>query len=90
MDEKERMQIVAALRYVDEVVLCIDEDGSVSKTLAQIKPDIFAKGGDRYATEIPEAKVCKENNIKIIDGLGAKLQSSSELVKKHRQSTNNG
>ena len=82
MDEKERMQIISAIKYVDEVVLCIDEDQSVSKTLAKIKPDIFAKGGDRYSHEIPEAKICKELGIKIVDGLGKKIQSSSELEKK--------
>ena len=84
MNENERMRIIYAIKYVDEVVLCIDEDASVCKTLEMIKPDIFAKGGDRYSYEIPEAKVCKENNIKIVDGLGAKIQSSSELEKRSK------
>ena len=30
--------------------------------------------------EIPESKVCKENNIQIIDGLGDKIRSSSDLT----------
>lgn len=84
MNERERMQIVSALSVVDEVILCIDNDLTVCKTLAKIKPAIFAKGGDRYADEIPEAKVCKENGIKIIDGLGKKIQSSSELLRKNK------
>ena len=33
---------------------------------------------------IPEAAVCAELNIKIIDGLGEKIQSSSDLVKKSK------
>ncbi len=78
----ERMKIVTALRCVDEVVVSIDKDRSVCKTLEMIKPNIFAKGGDRTADEIPEAAICNKYNIKIIDGLGAKIQSSSELVKK--------
>ena len=30
---------------------------------------------------IPEANICKELNIKLIDGLGDKIQSSSWLLK---------
>ena len=81
----ERCKIIAALKYVDEIVPCIDEDNTVCKTLEMLKPDIFAKGGDRTADEIPEAKICRELGIKIIDGLGEKIQSSSELVEKLRK-----
>lgn len=42
---------------------------------------IFAKGGDRFEGEIPETKTCKELNIKIVDGLGEKIESSSNLIK---------
>lgn len=80
MDEDERMQIVRALRCVDQVVLSIDNDSSVCKTLEMVNPDIFAKGGDRFATEIPEAEVCRRLNIKMVDGLGNKIQSSSWLL----------
>ena len=80
MKQDERMMIISALRCVDEVVLCVDEDVSVSRTLKIIKPNIFAKGGDRYSSEIPESKICNELGIKIIDGLGAKIQSSSWLL----------
>ena len=81
MNQDERMAIVSALRCVDEVVLCVDIDNSVSRTLSIIKPDIFAKGGDRYSSEIPESTVCGELGIKIVDGLGNKIQSSSWLLK---------
>lgn len=81
MLEDERMLIVAALRCVDEVILSIDTDATVCDTLRMIKPDIFAKGGDRFAGEIPEAKVCHELGIQMIDGLGEKIQSSSWLLK---------
>jgi cytidyltransferase-like protein len=87
MPQEERMKIVAALKSVDEVVLSIDKEKignhvPVSKTLAMIKPDIFAKGGDRFAGEIPESETCKKNNIQIIDGLGKKIQASSILIEK--------
>lgn len=81
MPLKERVEIIKALRCVDEVVVSIDTDPSVCKTLEMIKPDIFAKGGDRYTYEIPETPICKRLGIKIIDGLGAKIQSSSNLIR---------
>lgn len=82
MPLKERMTIVSALECVDEVVACIDQDQTVCETLKMLKPDIFAKGGDRHAGEIPETPVCREHNIQIVDGLGEKIQSSSTLVNK--------
>ena len=80
IDEKDRMEIVAALRHVDEVFLSIDSDGSVCKSLEAIKPDIFANGGDRSLEEIPETRVMKKYNIKMVDGLGDKIRSSSNLT----------
>ena len=80
MDEKDRMEIVAALRCVDEVFLSIDTDKSVCKSLEHIKPDIFANGGDTSLDEIPETAVMKKYNIKMVDGLGSKIRSSSDLT----------
>ena len=80
MDEKDRMEIVSALRCVDEVFLSIDNDKSVCKSLERIKPDIFANGGDRLLNEIPETAVMKKYNIKMVDGLGSKIRSSSDLT----------
>jgi cytidyltransferase-like protein len=82
MDEQERMFIVSALKCVDEVFLSIDQDTSVCESLAAIKPNIFAKGGDRFSSEIPESKICKQLGISIVDGLGEKVQSSSWLLSK--------
>jgi cytidyltransferase-like protein len=81
MKEDERLAIVKALRCVDEVFLSIDEDGTVCESLKAVKPTLFAKGGDRFSTEIPEAKVCLELGIEMVDGLGDKIQSSSWLLK---------
>ena len=80
MDENDRLLIVKNIKAVDEVFLSIDEDKTVCKSLKKVNPDIFANGGDRKNYEIPESKVCKENNIKIIDGLGDKIRSSSDLT----------
>ena len=80
MKEADRLKIVAALKCVDEVFLSIDKDKSQCKSLKKIKPHIFAKGGDRTSDEIPESKVCKQYDIQIIDGLGAKIRSSSDMT----------
>ena len=80
MHEKDRMEIIAALRFVDEVFLSVDTDSSVCKSLEIIKPDIFANGGDRSLDEVPETAVMKKHNIKMVDGLGSKIRSSSDLT----------
>jgi len=80
MKEEDRMKIVSALKCVDEVFLSIDKDKSQCESLRYINPDIFAKGGDRMSDEIPESKICKELGIEIIDGLGEKIRSSSDLT----------
>ena len=80
MDENDRVLIVKNIKAVDEVFLSIDDDKTVSKSLKTVNPDVFANGGDRKNFEIPESKVCKENNIEIIDGLGDKIRSSSDLT----------
>ena len=88
MPHKERAKIITELACVDEVFISIDKDRTVCKSLAHLKPDIFAKGGDRTSDEIPEAKTCKEHNIQIIDRLGEKIQSSSDLIKKSKEHLN--
>ena len=80
MDENDRIEIVKALSFVDEVFLSIDQDRTVCKSLEKVKPDIFANGGDRATSEVPETPICKKFNIKMIDGLGEKIRSSSSLT----------
>jgi len=83
MSEKDRVEIVKALKWVDRVFLSIDQDATVCKSLRKIKPDIFANGGDRGRGNIPEEKVCQELNIKMVDNVGGKkIRSSSILLKK--------
>ena len=80
MPEEDRLEIVQALRCVDEVFLSIDKDKSVCKSLEHLKPDIFANGGDRSLEEIPETAVMKKYSIEMVDGLGEKIRSSSEIT----------
>ena len=81
LNQIDRMKIVSAIKWVDEVFLSIDRDASVCRSLDRIKPDIFAKGGDRIVGNIPEVAVCRRRHIKIIDkGMGKKIRSSSSLI----------
>jgi D-beta-D-heptose 7-phosphate kinase/D-beta-D-heptose 1-phosphate adenosyltransferase len=80
MDESDRVEIVKCLKMVDEVFLSVDKDKTVCESLEAIKPDIFANGGDRSTGEVPESFICKKYNIKMIDGLGEKIRSSSDLT----------
>ena len=80
MDEADRVKIVEALGIVDEAFLSIDEDKSVCVSLDAIKPDIFANGGDRSTGEVHESVICKKHGIEMVDGLGDKIRSSSDLT----------
>ena len=80
MDENDRLEIVKAIKYVDEVVLSVDQDKTVCKSLELIRPNIFANGGDRSTDEVPETFVCKKYKIEMVDGLGDKIRSSSSLT----------
>ena len=80
MDERDRIKIVESIKGVDEVFLSIDSDKTVCKSLEKIKPDIFTNGGDRDNQEIPESIVCKKYGIELLDGMGEKIRSSSDLT----------
>ena len=80
MDELDRVRIVKSLGIVDDVFLSIDNDKSVCRSLEELKPDIFANGGDRFESDSPESGICKKLNIKMVDGLGDKIRSSSSLT----------
>lgn len=83
MPLNERIEILESLRFVDEVIVSIDKDLSVCKTLEMLRPDIFAKGGDRVIDNIPEKEICEKLGIKIVFGVG-KIQSSSWLINKNQ------
>lgn len=91
-DEEYRITIIDALKPVDKTILSIDQDLSVNLTLQKTIDEIrriegedvdiiFAKGGDRFAHEIPEGKTLRDNNVRIVDGLGKKTHNSSDIIK---------
>ena len=77
----ERVKMVRALACVDAAIESIDEDRTVCRTLSILHPHAFTNGGDQFNDNIPEAKVCRELGIDLVDSLGNKIQSSSWLLK---------
>ena len=86
MLEDERVKVIKELKCVDEVILSIDKDRTVCKTLEKMepKPDFFCNGGDQNNNTIPEIEICNKRNIELRDGFGEKIQSSSWLIKKSK------
>jgi D-beta-D-heptose 7-phosphate kinase/D-beta-D-heptose 1-phosphate adenosyltransferase len=87
--EMERLIIIHNLRIVDESMISIDKDKTQCATLKYLSDIyggeyrlVFANGGDQNNDTIPETYVCIDNEIELIDGLGAKVQSSSWLLNK--------
>ena len=93
MPENDRKEIIESFESVDRVIISSHEenteDMSVCMGLIEVKPHIFANGGDRSPTQtdIPssEHKVCNELGIKMVFnvGRGGKIRSSSELLKEY-------
>lgn len=89
MPQDERVDIIASLSGVDHVLLWDDGTQFVDGALAILRPDVFAKGGDRSdpaALAQAELAVCKEIGCNIAYGVGGreKLQSSSILCARLR------
>ncbi len=89
MPDSERKAVIATLKPVDRVVLTRHKknptDMSVCAELLKYKPDIFANGGDRKKSNIPEVPVCEKIGCKMVFnvGKGGKVQSSSWLLEKY-------
>jgi len=80
---EDRICQICDLRFVDEVVVNIDRGTTYSaETLALVKPDLYAKGGDRVSLNMPvsELDVCERLGIKIVYGVGELLGSSTNYV----------
>lgn len=95
MPQDERMEILQSIKGVDRIIPTDHKPGeyfndrSVCRTLREIKPHIFANGGDRKpdGDPVPEVELCEELGIKMIYnvGFGGKVQSSSWLVSKLKE-----
>src|SRR3989338_4189359 len=105
MSARERKEVIEEFKSVDSVILSKHKrskkvfnrntkEYSICRELEELRPDIFANGGDRFADDIPEFKLCKKLGIEMVFnvGRGGKVRSSSELLKayveKHKLTKN--
>lgn len=86
LSESDRLEVVRALRDVDEAFVAIDADESVADSLSDVRrryPDAtitFCNGGDRSATDrLPtrESEACREHGIKMLYGVGGEDKPDS-------------
>jgi len=88
--ESQRRTILKNIKAVDEVIISIDKNRFVDKTLELIYKEeahkydriLFTNGGDQTAETIGEKAVCERLGIEMVFGLGDKIQSSSWLLNK--------
>jgi D-beta-D-heptose 7-phosphate kinase/D-beta-D-heptose 1-phosphate adenosyltransferase len=91
MNEDERKLVIETLKPVDWAVVAIDKNNrQVDKSIEMIhmlykdefENFIFTNGGDQTEQTIAEDAICRKLGIKMVFGLGDKIQSSSWLLKK--------
>ena len=81
-DWASRAEVLFAMKYVHNVILARDDDGTVCKTLKHLKPDYFANGGDRKEENTPELLICRDLGIKALFNIGGeKVASSSSILR---------
>ena len=84
MDEQDRLRVVKSLKFVDDAMIAVDEDRSVSKSLQIVAEKyqgyklIFANGGDRSSGQVvPESTVCDQYNIAMVFDMGGNEKADS-------------
>jgi D-glycero-beta-D-manno-heptose 1-phosphate adenylyltransferase len=83
LDENARAVLVAALRVVDYVV--IFPDPNVESLLAELRPDVHAKGTDYTEQTVPERAVAERLGIRVAIVGDPKNHSTRELLETVRR-----
>lgn len=78
MPEKERAEIISALKFVDYVT--IFPEPTVTELLRAIKPDFHAKGTDYTPDSVPEREIVKEYGGRVAIVGDPKDHSSTALI----------
>ena len=83
MDERERAEIIAAIRGVDYVT--IFREDSPSRLLGALKPDFHCKGTDYTEESVPERDVVLAYGGRVVIVGDPKDHSTSEILRKLRR-----
>ncbi len=80
--EQDRATVLAALAAVDGV--CVFEEVDALRFLAEVKPDIYAKGGDYTIDTInqPERRLIESHGGKVVILPGVPGRSTSSVIAK--------
>lgn len=80
--EQDRATVIAALEAVDGV--CVFEEVDALRFLAEVKPDIYAKGGDYTLDTInqPERRLIENAGGKVVILPGVPGRSTSNVLQK--------
>jgi len=82
--EAERLEMLAALEMIDYLILFSEIDARA--LLEEIKPQLYVKGGDYRIEDLPEAETIYNYGGKIILISEVKGKSTTNIIKKIRQS----
>ncbi|MDF2572351.1 MAG: D-beta-D-heptose 1-phosphate adenylyltransferase [Sporomusa sp.] len=78
--QDDRAEVLAGLRAVDYVV--VFEEKTAENIVAEVKPDIYAKGGDYHIEDLPESKIVEAYGGNIVLIPEVEGRSSSNIIKK--------
>lgn len=85
VSERERAEIIAAIRVIDYVT--IFSEPTVEALLRALRPDVHAKGTDYTVETVPERDVVRSYGGRVCIVGDAKDHSSTEMIERvHRQS----
>ncbi len=82
--EEERMEMLAALDMIDYLILF--SEINCKKVLAEIKPQIYVKGGDYKIEDLPEAETVSAYGGRIELITEVKGRSTTNIINKIRES----
>ena len=86
--QDDRAEVLAALAAVDHVV--IFDDRTAEGLVAEIKPDIYVKGGDYRLGDLPEAKIVASYGGRTVLVPEVPGRSSSNIIGKIKETASFG
>ena len=85
VNEQDRARVLQAFDCVDAVHI-FDEDDP-AHALAELRPDVWVKGGDYGATELPEAAVVESNGGRVVLLPYLSGRSTTSIIERSRRPT---
>ena len=80
MPERERAEIVSAMKFVDYVT--IFDEPTVTELIRAVRPDFHAKGTDYTTDSVPEREIVREYGGRVAIVGDPKDHSSTDLIQK--------